>query len=318
MKAEPAEGRAHAKIILVGEHAVVYGFPAIVAPLGNLGAVARVQPHTGPMVLASRYGISGLDRAPQPVTGLRHLTVATLRALGGAPSNLRLSIEATIPPGVGLGSSAAVAIALVRALYRAHRRPLEVERLVRLAEIGERFAHGVPSGLDLWAASSATPLWFVRGRPPTRLTVSRPLAMVVANSGVPSQTRVAVDRVRQRLRVARRPTWSELEHLGTLARAMREALSTGEVERVGSVFTEAHRALEAVGVGHPATSHLAACAARAGALGAKTTGGGLGGSVVAVARDMAHACHLREALLAAGAAAAWTTRLGGVQDGEDA
>lgn len=317
VKPSAAQGRAHAKIILVGEHAVVYGFPAIVAPLETLGAVARVEPCAGPVVLRSRYGLGGLDWAPEPVTGLRQLTAATLRALGATPSNLALSVDATVPAGVGLGSSAAVAVAIVRALYRAHRRQLNMEGLVRLASIGERFAHGAPSGLDLWAASSSAPLWFVRGRPAVRLRLSRPLALVVANSGVPSETRRAVERVRHRLWTARRRTWADIERLGALAREMREALGTGGIDRVGNLFVEAHRLLDAVGVGHPATSRLTACALQAGALGAKTTGGGLGGSVVALARDVGHARRLREALLAAGAAAAWTTRVGGVSDGED-
>ena len=302
---------AHAKVILLGEHAVVYGFPALVAPLPGLFAAATARPEPGPVRLTTRYGDGPLNMVPREIRGLVDLVLATLNTLRADPAGLHLTVDASIPPGIGLGSSAAVAVAIVRALYRTQGTELRPNTLLELAGIAERFAHGTPSGLDVWAVSTSVPLWYVRGKPPKPLQVPHPISLVVADSGVPSHTRDAVRLIRERLRRSRRDTWDLLERLGQLAGDMRTALTAGALQRLGEGLNRGQETLETIGLGHPETGRLVSQALRMGALGAKGTGGGLGGSVVALARDPVQASALQEALLAAGAHHAWATSIGG-------
>lgn len=304
------EGRAHAKLILIGEHSVVYGHPAIALPLPRLEAKVRLEPCAGPLRIESELYRGALSEAPTELRGIAACGSEAILRAGLPQAGLAFRVESAIPPGCGLGSSAAVAAATVRAAFlRAGRRPRRSE-LRALVDLAERHAHGSPSGLDAAAVLSTRPLWFERGEVAGDLPVGRRIHLVVALSSAIGSTRAAVHAVRMRLGRQRTRTERALCRLGEFARAAREALASGDAQELGRVMDRAQRELTALGLSSASLDRLLAAARASGALGAKLTGAGLGGCVVALGRDVRHLPELRAALKAAGARRIWTVSLG--------
>lgn len=300
------EGRATAKVILFGEHAVVYGEPALAAPVASLTARARVEFGDGQPRMRSSAFSGALDRAPERVQPTVTALTATLETLGRSADGVRLEISSDIPVARGLGSSAAVASAIVDAVADALDVALSDDERYELVQTAERAAHGSPSGLDARSVRADAPVWFRAGRA-SRVEVAAPLHLVIADTGVRGRTRGAVDEVAARRRADPDGVGASIARLGELARVSRDAVAQGDVDAIGRAMDAAQRILTALGVGHRALDHLAAAAHASGALGAKLTGGGQGGCLLALATDPAHARLVSAALRAGGAAATWTT-----------
>jgi mevalonate kinase len=250
-----------------------------------------------------------LEAAPPELAGLAAAAEAALAELGAAASGLCFEVETTMPAGRGLGSSAAAAVALVRAIFAAYGAEPTPEALLALADVAERHAHGTPSGLDAATVALGSPLYFRKGASPTPLASAAPLHFVVADSGAPRDTRSAVTAVRHRLAADPVAGQAALDRLGALAEAAREAIALGDALALGQAMAAAQRQLAEWDVSAPVLDRLIDAAQLAGALGAKLTGAGRGGCILALAQDPAHQQTLRQALLAAGAAEAWPLTL---------
>ncbi|MFN3201522.1 MAG: mevalonate kinase [Bradymonadia bacterium] len=284
-------GAAPGKVILFGEHSVVHGQPAIAAALGiGLGATATAG--EGPPQLsipawqqqiqlkASGAGFDALDRG----------FAAALEAVGLDPTRtaVKVTVDGELPPSVGLGSSAAFAVALVRALSSFAGERLSTDRVRAAAEQVERVFHGTPSGLDHTVATLGGCLHYLRtseGPQFTPITLARPIPVVVSWSPRRGSTRQAVSHVG-----ARAARWPDLygpvlEAMGRIAREGQAALEAGDLARIGALFDINHGHLNALGVSNADNERLVAIAREAGALGAKLTGAGLGGAVIAVAPE---------------------------------
>lgn len=300
----PSVGTAHAKAILIGEHAVVHGTGAIVMPLAELPIRAELTEHAGGATIASGPFTGPVREAPAELgPTLTALRVACER-FGLDQDRLALSIRSSIPFGRGLGSSAAVAAAVVGAVEAA--AGIEADAAIRheLVQIAERVAHGRPSGIDAHGVLADQPLWFRRGEA-TVLPVGH-LPLVLADTGRPSATRTAVTAVRQRREANPTAVGATLDQLGLLAEESREALLAGELAPIGTRMDTAHDLLATLGVSTPRLDELVARARRAGALGAKLTGSGGGGCVIALAPDAEAAAEIAAQLDAAGAHQTWT------------
>jgi mevalonate kinase len=293
-----ATGRAHAKVILIGEHSVVYGRPAIAIPLPTLTAEAVLD--LKPDADGIAVGRQILEADP-PTCGLTASLNAALARVGLAGRRLRLGVRTNIPPGQGLGSSAAVAVAVARAVLRVRGREPDEGEVEALADISEQYAHGSPSGVDVAAASRDFPIWYVRGRGATVLPVGAPLTLVVATTRQASRTSAAVAHVQRLLAECPTETRRTLDRLGAVADRARTALMAGQLEAVGSAMNRSQELLRALALSTGEAERLVAEARRQGACGAKITGGGLGGSIVALAPTAGAAHQIRTALQAAGA-----------------
>ena len=299
-------GRSHGKAILFGEHAVVHGAPAIVVPVPALTLTAHVTVTDGPSRLESSLYSGPVTDAPDRLGP----TVAALQAALGwfdlADVNVALRISSDIPASRGLGSSAATGAAVVAAIADLAGRELTSGERHDLIQTSERVAHGAPSGIDAHGVVSTSPLWF-HGGTVENLPTGADLTFVLADTGVAGSTRTAVDAVRRIRETEPDRFGGILARLTAIAHAARTALATGDRATVGSLMDESHLHLAALGVSGPELDTLAAAARAAGALGAKLTGGGLGGCLLALAPDLPTAEHVAAELRAAGATAVHTS-----------
>jgi mevalonate kinase len=276
-------GEGHGKVILLGEHAVVYGAPALVVGLDRgaratasrarqsaivLGG-ARHELEAEPSIAASRSSTSDVARA----------YASLLSALDERGVLVLASSE--LPPGGGLGSSAALGVAIARAVAGLSGRG-EPERVRRAAQAFEQVFHGTSSGVDVAAALSGGCLRFSRAEGPSRAALGRGLWLALGMSGRPGGTRSMVEAVAQ-LR-ARKPEVVDRAVLGIAALVANatHALADGDLELLGQLMDLNQMLLAGLFVSTAELEELVGLARSAGALGAKLTGAGGGGAVVAL------------------------------------
>lgn len=317
---QPTRASAPGKAILFGEHAVVYGRPAIAVPVTDVKAEVTIspgEPGSGVWILAAdlpapharsgghRYRLR--DAPPDdPLRASVALALATF--LPGKPGrgeqpepDILVTITSTIPIARGLGSGAAVATAVMRAIARHYGQspsPAEISPLVY--EI-EKLHHGTPSGIDNTVIAYQQPVFFVRGEGMKRLSVGTPLNLVIADTGVTSSTRQVVGDVRRRWEARTEYYEGLFDEIGALARLARSGIERGDPPAIGRLMDENHDLLVALGVSSPELDRLVEAARTAGALGAKMSGAGWGGNMLALAEDVERARLVADALRAAGA-----------------
>jgi mevalonate kinase len=265
---DTAEARAPGKVILLGEHAVVYGHPAICLPLDR-GVTVRVQ------------RAAELRLAAVPSSGGEPLRTA----LGGVADSLgvkaEVSIDSAIPVGAGLGSSAAVAVAATRALAALAGRALDAAQTLALAGSMEQTFHGKPSGVDHTTCLLATPIRFEAGRA-SPLRVPRLSLLVVLAEPRAASTREKVLGLRDEHQRDPRRLDALFRDIGALAEPGVRALERGDVRELGRLLSADQELLRAVGVSTDGLDTLCARLLQLGAFGAKLTGAGGGGAVVAL------------------------------------
>ena len=296
------ETSAAAKIILFGEHAVVHGQPAIAIPFATLRARVSVVQGKDRFELRSAAGDllvsleSPQDSDPQLLALLRVI----LQQLELDAPAVTLSLNSDIPPASGLGSGAAISAALTRALARVTNLPLQNERLNEIVYETEKLFHGTPSGIDNSVVVHEKALCFTRGQVPRPVQVASPLRLLVADSGQRCATHVPVSAVRERLRQEPGPTGAILEEIGQIVRQAFAALAGGEPDAIGPLMNSNHALLRELDVSSQQLDRLVEAAREAGASGAKLSGAGRGGNMIALVNEVAEAS-VAQALVAAGA-----------------
>ncbi|MCH4209368.1 mevalonate kinase [Bifidobacterium sp.] len=305
---EPRQGYGEtwAKTILMGDHSVVYGYPAVAVPLETLKmhAWASSTGCGGQSSLRALGYYGPLEQAPVQFAGLlRAIQVA--KDFAGCPEySFDIITRSDFPAGRGLGSSAAASGAVIRAVLDACGLEANAQQLASLTNEAEIVTHGHPSGLDAATTSGEHPVLFVRGDM-QRVDVNLPAYLVIADSGVVGSTKEAVEGVRGQYEHDRRRVGAILESLGALAQQSADDLEQGGLDSLGRRMDAAHSLLAALHVSHPVVDRLVQAARSGGALGAKLTGGGLGGCIIALAPDGLSARRIRRSLTAAGAPAVW-------------
>ncbi len=291
MSGSLAAGAAPGKVILFGEHSVVYGQPAIAAALGHgLGATVE-SCDDGPWLRIPRWGSEGLEVRPSVDGKGDAMCSAFALALRmtdlSLDAGVRVTVDGQLPLGVGLGSSAAFAVALLRGLADQQGQQLSHQRLSEGAEAIERIFHGNPSGLDHTVVITGQCLHFNRGETPRfrEVQLGAELPIVIAWTPRAGTTREAVAQLKAR-RDQCPVEYDELfGAMGRLADAGAAALEAGDLQRIGTLFDLNHGYLNACGVSSPANEKMVHLARSAGALGAKLTGAGRGGASIALAPD---------------------------------
>lgn len=288
----------------MGEHAVVYGHPAIAFPISELQLAARAwHGHAvDPGHPVATTDSSGLDTEENELA--RAALRLTLDHLGVPRTDVDASISGSIPTARGLGSSAAMSSALAVAVAELHGRVLSPGERFDIVQSVEKIAHGTPSGLDAHATMAPGPLWFEKPEA-TPLDLPVKPALLVADTGYAGHT---LDAVRD-LRLLREKDPERvnpmLARIGELTHLTRDALLVADMHAVGAAMNECHEILRDLDLSHPALETLVGAACDAGARGAKLTGGGRGGCMIALAEDADSIPALEAALRAAGATHVW-------------
>jgi len=270
----------YGKIILLGEHAVVYGYPALAAALDRGVTMAPVPtPAGGALRLDLRsWNLAVCVDDDHPVA---HSLAAIADELAAGRPPLSLIGDAQIPPGAGLGSSAALAVAVARALLTYLKRPIDVATLTRAAGASEALVHGKPSGVDVALAIAGGIGVFRRSTGLRGLAGVPPLRVLVGPSGAPRSTARMIDQVASA--TGAKADDARLHELGALTDTGTIALLAADGPALGAAMNRAHTLLGALGVSTPLLDALCATARSAGAYGAKLTGAGGGGAVIAIA-----------------------------------
>ncbi len=303
---------APGKIILLGEHAVVYGRPAIAAPVWQVQARATVEdaaPGSGCHILLLDVGHEIVLTSASDAQPLAHVARLAL-AQAGAPADpdWTITLQSDIPMAGGLGSGAALSTALVRALFAHAGHAVAPPEVSALVYESERHYHGTPSGIDNTVIAWGKPIWFVRDAAPEPFSPGAPLTLLIADSGIPAPTRESVGDVR-RARAAEPARYDALlDAIAALVAAARAAIEMGDAVALGRLFDDNQAHLQALGVSSAPIDRLIMAARKAGALGAKLSGGGRGGNVIALVRPQ-DAAQVAGALRAAGAVRVIETEL---------
>ena len=284
-------GVGYGKVILLGEHAVVYGRHAIACPL-PLTMRAHVEDcDSGVNLLIPSWGVEyQLAKAPEQRRSFEKAAGAILDELGLADRGIRIEVFPDVPRGMGLGSSAALAVAIVRALDRHFQLGLADDEINRLAFQSEVIAHGQPSGIDNTMATYAKPLVFRKGTPPLveLLNIPQPLSLVVGMTKTQGLTAKSVGRVRDAWKKQPRLYEKIFDDIDALVLQSVSALQDNDVKSVGEMMNVCQGLLNALQVSTPELERVIEIAREAGAVGAKLTGGGGGGSMVALCNGNAN------------------------------
>ncbi|MFD3970107.1 mevalonate kinase [Streptomyces cyaneofuscatus] len=307
-------GEAHGKVILLGEHAVVYGAPAVAlaVPTATCRATALLgdRPGRGLTSLCVRTPDPGGRYTELTASPSMHALVATAleRADRTQATSVDLLLESNIPPGRGLGSSAASARAVAASLNHLLDLRLGPQDLFDLVQSAERLTHGRSSGIDAHATGQSGLVVLNQGRMAVPVT-ARQGWVVVADSGTSGSTHQAVEMLNG---LFTHSPFLQRDFLGrstVLTADGLDALAAGQLERLGHRLTETHTLLTELGLVTAKVHGLVDTALSGGALGAKMTGGGLGGCAIALAGSRAQADELAAHLRAHGATRTWLAPL---------
>jgi len=294
---------APGKIILFGEHAVVYGRPALAVPVTQVHADVEVSDgsRAGIWIHAPDIALHAELNSLPPDHAVGAAIRSVFSALGVSPfPPLEIRITSTIPVASGLGSGAAVTVAILRALSSMIHSPLSNGEINSLAYEIEKLHHGTPSGIDNTVVAYARPVYFVRGQPIEPFKVGAPFTLVIADTGISAPTKESVGDVRK-LWEADKPKWEKVfDQIGEISEAARTAIERGKTDELGPLMDSNHALLQTLTVSSPELDHLTEIARKSGADGAKLSGGGRGGNLIALVEKY-NAAHIAESLLSAGA-----------------
>jgi hydroxymethylglutaryl-CoA reductase len=282
---ERAMGVGHGKVVLLGEHAVVYGRHAIAAPI-PLAIKALVEDcENGIHLLIPRWGVEyELASNPQDRRSFERPAGVVLDKLGLSGRSMRIEVFPEVPRSMGLGGSAAMAVAIVRALDKHFSLGLTDDEVNALAFESEKVAHGNPSGLDNTLACFAKPLVYRPGNPPLvePLNIQQPIPAVIGMTGYEGLTAKTVGRVRAAWKKDPKLYERVFDQIDALTLRGVQAIQAGDLKALGELMNICHGMLNALQVSTPELEQLVDLSREHGALGAKLTGGGGGGSIIAI------------------------------------
>jgi mevalonate kinase len=301
---------APGKIILFGEHAVVYGQPAIAVPVQDVQARAIVKAKPGGdgiSLIAPDISLHH-DLKDLPLDDAIALAIdLTLKELDiPKPPACTLIISSTIPLAAGLGSGAAVSVAIIRALSGFLGHPLPDETINELTFEVEKLHHGTPSGIDNTVITYSKPVYYVKREPIRILDIKLPFILVIGDTGVKCPTSVTVGEVRKAYEANPGLYETYFDMCNRIVGRAVFQIDDRRIAPLGALMNDNHKVLQQMGVSSPELDGLVEAAREAGALGAKLSGGGRGGNMIALV-EPATADQVAAALTEAGAVRTITT-----------
>ena len=296
-------GKSHSKIILIGEHSVVYGYPAIAIPLKKIEIECAIEE------AKSNFFYDETDTLSVAIfTALKYLKKENVK--------IKYKITSQIPQKRGMGSSAAVSIAAIRAIFNYFGENLEDELLEKLVNTAEIVAHKTPSGLDAKTCLSDKAIRFVKNKGFSYINLNLDAYLVIADTGIYGNTGEAIQNVKNLGSKAE----LSLKKLGRLTDEMTRIL-TGNIEnkeekirrekisKIGEIMTTANTELGKLNITIEKTELFVKTAIENGAAGAKISGGGLGGCVIALAKNLEIMEKVKDGFTKCGAENIWVEKI---------
>jgi mevalonate kinase len=273
---------SHGKIIWMGEHAVVYGYQAIAFPLLQVGVqVTLIQSD-------STYIQSSFHVGPLETMQRIYLSIQTLIYDLNAyfKTEVHLNIELKIPLNAGLGASASIASAIVLAYYTHFNQTLEASTHIKWIQLSEMIAHGRASGIDAAAMTLYTPFIFKKDTPIIPIETNLDAYMLIVFSNVSGKTKEAVQRLETLHKEDKIKTEEAFKTLAEATEMFLDSIQTKSHDVIGEMMNRAHHILKSLHLSHPVVDSLVDLCIKNKALGAKLTGGGLGGCMIAYYNDL--------------------------------
>ena len=275
---------APGKIILFGEHAVVYGKPAIAIPVSSMRASAWSEPGEGKLTI-NAIDLNEKISLENKTSQFSVLAQTLLAKTKQSEPNLTINLTSKLPQGSGMGSSAATSTAVCKALSNYLGVDLEKNQISELVFDAEKVVHGTPSGIDNTVVAYESPVYFIKGNEPMTFDSGRTFHLVIGDTGIESSTKETVGNVRAMWKKEPNLMNGYFNEIENITKGGKMAIEEGNVERVGELMNDNHELLNKIGVGHPELEKLVELSLKSGAIGAKLTGGGGGGNMVALANN---------------------------------
>ncbi len=275
---------ASAKIILFGEHAVVYGQPAIAIPVSAVRAYAEVEATNTPFQIIAR----DLDNQIITFDGdnpLSQVVRLTLEAVNQPIPDISITVRSDVPIASGLGSGAAISTAIVREILNYFDVTLSLDVINGIVYEVEKIHHGTPSGIDNAVIVYEKPVYFMRGVSIETIENQAPLRIIIADTGKVALTKHSVGDVRKLVENKPQQTIPIIEAIGQLTQDARVAMKFGDIDKLGELMSANHALLQDLTVSSPELDILVDTAIQNGALGAKLSGGGRGGNMIALVAE---------------------------------
>ncbi|MCI1290550.1 MAG: mevalonate kinase [Lactobacillus sp.] len=274
---------AHGKVILIGDHSVVYGYDALAVPAKTLQIVTTIEPIKKDFWMDTPRYHGPLFTAPDEFDGIKYI-VRAMKAKAYRRQALKVTYTGEIPMQRGLGSSAAVAFGTTQALNEYYHLHLSRDDIMAITNHAEMITHGKASGLDAATVASNYAVSFSTKTGTEELTGKLGSFLVMLDTGQMGNTKEAVTQVHE-LYAKNRSVRQDMRALGKLAPVFKKAFLAHDAATCGDCFNQAQDILASFGISTDKIDSLCELANQNGAFGAKLSGGGLGGIVIALVPD---------------------------------
>jgi mevalonate kinase len=309
------KGYGYGKTIIFGEHFVVYGLPSLASAIGakTTATIERI-PRKGYELIDNRPEVPGYKKEKYDEQQVSIKNVLKFMGVDTEKQGLRITLGGDLICASGVGASAASAVAIARAISDEFKMNWDNIRINQAAYEGEKGYHGTPSGIDNTASTFGGLVYFVKnmkGGPdtmePTKL--KNPVELVIGSSGITSDTKEVVDAVRKLK--DKDPKWFDgiVAEYSKLVAQGRQALEKYDLPLVGKLMDKNHSLLQEITVSNDVLDTMVEISRKSGALGAKVTGTGRGGNMIALTPGTKLRDKVANALQAAGYEV-WKTTIG--------
>jgi mevalonate kinase len=305
------QASAPAKVILFGEHFVVYGNPAILASINKRIAVNARTTDENKIVIRSDIGVAGeydssgfkaIEGGFKAKATLDPLRSAITQVLGarGKKTGIDVTFSSSVPWGIGLGSSAAACVATVAAVNSLFLKKLDRKKICELAIESERLIHKNSSGADCYVSTFGGLIHYSKARGFKQIQPKGALALVIASTGVRHSTGDLVAGVKK-FKDRNEPLFQSLaKQAAEICMQAQGAIASGRRDKLGELMNENQAILRQIGVSHYKVDDLIDICGNAGALGTKITGAGGGGALIALAASRQDSAKIASRAKAAG------------------
>jgi mevalonate kinase len=278
-------GIGFGKAILFNEHFVVYGIPSIVSAIGNY-TTAKIEPFDKPGFILSDKRPATPKYKEEKLSQQKESFELMFKKMGLdlSEEGVCITLDGNLYAASGIGASAASCVAVARALNEYFNMAFSDEEINEIAYEGEKGYHGTPSGVDNTASTYGGLIWFQKGEKDIidRIVLTNPIEIVIGNTGKVTDTKVVVEGVKQRKEMNPKKYEEVFNRAENIAYLAKRAIHDGALQDVGKLMNENHKLLQQIEVSSRELDFLVSVAREAGAFGAKLTGGGLGGNMLAL------------------------------------